>query len=302
MDLPLWLTLGAIGVWWFALGACIGSFLNVVVYRLPRGMSLIAPGSHCPNCKTPIRWRDNVPVLGWLMLGGRCRSCRQPIAARYPLVEFACGVLFLLMAAAECLTRCGNLPVRLFPSVEITEWPPVSRLQCVGVCLYHLLLLVSLMAASLIQRDGQKVPLRLAVLPGIVAWAVPLAWPHLHPVATTDRLQGLAASLADTSCGVAVGLLAGGLAALACPARGTLLDGRRDYSIVAFAAMLGAFLGWKAALALTLSTALISLVVAVIERGRPKTRGMPPLGWLTMATLSWLLCWRPLVRLFPWLG
>ena len=68
-------------------GAVIGSFLNVVAYRLPRRESLSHPGSHCPRCETPIRARDNIPVLGWLALRGRCRSCHEPIAVRYPLIE-----------------------------------------------------------------------------------------------------------------------------------------------------------------------------------------------------------------------
>ncbi len=69
------------------LGACVGSFLNVVIWRLPRGESLIRPASHCPNCGTPVRRRDNIPVLGWLLLRGRCHDCAVPISARYPLVE-----------------------------------------------------------------------------------------------------------------------------------------------------------------------------------------------------------------------
>jgi leader peptidase (prepilin peptidase) / N-methyltransferase len=70
-----------------ALGAALGSFLNVVAYRLPRGLSLVRPGSRCPACETPIRPYDNVPVLSWLLLRGRCRSCRAPISPRYPIVE-----------------------------------------------------------------------------------------------------------------------------------------------------------------------------------------------------------------------
>jgi leader peptidase (prepilin peptidase) / N-methyltransferase len=74
-------------------GAVVGSFLNVVAYRLPRHESLASPGSHCPSCDAPIRPYDNVPVLGWLLLRGRCRSCREPISPRYPLVEALTAVL-----------------------------------------------------------------------------------------------------------------------------------------------------------------------------------------------------------------
>jgi leader peptidase (prepilin peptidase)/N-methyltransferase len=74
-------------------GAVIGSFLNVVVYRLPRGESLLTPGSHCPSCGVAIKPYDNIPVLGWLLLRGRCRSCRATISPRYPLVEGTTAVL-----------------------------------------------------------------------------------------------------------------------------------------------------------------------------------------------------------------
>jgi leader peptidase (prepilin peptidase)/N-methyltransferase len=80
------------------LGLLIGSFLNVVVHRVPRGESVASPPSACPGCGTPIRARDNVPVLGWLLLRGRCRDCDAPISARYPLVEVATAVLFGVMA------------------------------------------------------------------------------------------------------------------------------------------------------------------------------------------------------------
>lgn len=81
----------------FALGACIGSFLNVVVYRLPAGLSVIRPRSRCPHCLHKLGKQENVPVLGWLWLKGRCRHCKSPISIRYPLVEAATGILFLLI-------------------------------------------------------------------------------------------------------------------------------------------------------------------------------------------------------------
>jgi leader peptidase (prepilin peptidase)/N-methyltransferase len=77
-------------------GLAVGSFLNVVVWRLPRGESLVSPGSRCPRCGTPIRWFDNLPVLSWLLLRGRCRACRGAISPRYPLVEALTGALFVL--------------------------------------------------------------------------------------------------------------------------------------------------------------------------------------------------------------
>lgn len=78
------------------LGLAVGSFLNVVIHRLPRRQSLLWPGSSCPACGTPIRWYDNVPVLGWILLGGRCRSCGASIGVRYPLVETVTAALFVV--------------------------------------------------------------------------------------------------------------------------------------------------------------------------------------------------------------
>ncbi len=87
-DVPPWLVAG-----WAALsGATVGSFLNVVIARLPAGQSVVTPRSRCPRCETPIAWYDNLPVLSWFLLRARCRACHQPISIRYPLVELAGGL------------------------------------------------------------------------------------------------------------------------------------------------------------------------------------------------------------------
>ena len=83
------------------LGAVIGSFLNVVIWRLPRGESLASPGSHCPACGAPVRAFDNVPVVSWILLRGRCRNCGAPISPRYPAVELITAVVFAAVVAAR---------------------------------------------------------------------------------------------------------------------------------------------------------------------------------------------------------
>lgn len=81
------------------LGLCVGSWLNVVIYRLPNGMNMSFPGSHCTTCDYVLKWYDNIPVLSWLMLGGKCRKCKEPISPRYTIVEIANTLLWVLCVA-----------------------------------------------------------------------------------------------------------------------------------------------------------------------------------------------------------
>lgn len=80
----------------FLFGAVVGSFLNVVIHRVPREQSIVFPNSACPNCKTAIKPYDNIPLFGWLMLGGKCRNCKSPISPRYPAVELLTALVFVL--------------------------------------------------------------------------------------------------------------------------------------------------------------------------------------------------------------
>lgn len=109
-------------------GLCVGSFLNVVIHRLPRNMYLSYPGSHCPRCKYTLRWYDNIPVLSWLMLGGKCRKCKAPIPVRYTVVELANMGLWLASAvlfwqesivyACACAVVCSALICIFFIDLE----------------------------------------------------------------------------------------------------------------------------------------------------------------------------------------
>jgi leader peptidase (prepilin peptidase) / N-methyltransferase len=97
------------------LGLAVGSFLNVVIYRVPRGESVVTPGSRCPACAHPIRGRHNIPVLGWLLLRGRCADCAAPISVRYPLVELGTGLLFVAVTwRLERLHLLSALPAYLY--------------------------------------------------------------------------------------------------------------------------------------------------------------------------------------------
>jgi leader peptidase (prepilin peptidase)/N-methyltransferase len=123
------------------LGLIIGSFLNVVIWRVPRGESIVSPPSACPSCGTAIRPRDNIPVLGWLVLRGKCRDCRAPISARYPLVEAGTGVLFAVMALkfglhpellAYLYLAAAGLALALI-DIDVKRLPDVLTLPSYGV-------------------------------------------------------------------------------------------------------------------------------------------------------------------------
>jgi leader peptidase (prepilin peptidase)/N-methyltransferase len=142
------------------LGLTVGSFLNVVIYRVPRGQSLIAPGSHCPACKHPIRGRHNIPVLGWLVLKGRCADCDTRFGARYPLVEVTTGVVFVA------------LTVQLGQSHLLSALPAYSYFAAIGIAL------------ALIDVDCHRLP-NAVILPSYPVLAILLtvsaAWQHDWP-------------------------------------------------------------------------------------------------------------------------
>ncbi len=136
-------------------GLAIGSFLNVVIHRVPRGDSLISPGSHCPNCGATVRPRHNLPVVGWLLLRGRCADCAAPISVRYPLVELLTAVLFVLVAVRlDTLQLVPALPAfayfvamgvalafidiehRRLPNVIVLPSYPVIALLLLGATLW----------------------------------------------------------------------------------------------------------------------------------------------------------------------
>jgi hypothetical protein len=107
--MPLWAIQLGFAIYWliflFAFGACAGSLINVLVYRMPRGISVVTPPSACPKCGTRLRWRDNIPVFGWILLRGRCRYCQAKISPEYPIVEAIVGLMF-----AAALAICYLIP------------------------------------------------------------------------------------------------------------------------------------------------------------------------------------------------
>jgi leader peptidase (prepilin peptidase)/N-methyltransferase len=219
------------------LGLVVGSFANVVVYRLPLERSLSRPGSACPACAAPIRWYDNVPVLSWLVLRARCRRCGARISARYPLVELANGLLYFALA---CLL------------------PPSAHAAL------SMAFVTALLVLSLIDLDHQILPDAIT-LPGTAIGIV------------ASLLPGPPAPL-ESVLSAAGGYLA--FAAVALVARwynGEDALGQGDWKM---AALLGAFLGWRALLVTVflacLTGALAGLGLIALGRGSRLTR--IPLG------------------------
>ena len=149
----------AVYFWVFLLGSVIGSYLNVVAYRLPLGKPLFWPPSSCPSCGSRIAIRDNIPVLGWILLDGKCRNCRQPISQRYPIVEAVVGGLFLLLALVELFTDGANIPYREFnPDWGLMTTVLFPRPALIAQYLFHAAWMSTLVAVVLIDIDKQRQP------------------------------------------------------------------------------------------------------------------------------------------------
>ncbi len=106
----------------FVLGTIVGSFLNVCIHRIPQGKSIITPSSHCPRCKTPIRFYDNIPLVSFIILQGRCRKCHNPISLRYPLVEFLMGLFSLILLLRFGISTLYLIYLAFFASLTLVSF------------------------------------------------------------------------------------------------------------------------------------------------------------------------------------
>lgn len=167
-------------------GSCVGSFLNVVVWRLPNGLSLVRPGSFCPKCSHPIRFYDNIPVFGWLFLRGKCRDCHAPISMRYPLIEFICGAAAAVFAALIFAGQWHGFSgaffwdglgewIRSLQSAEAGESyfalasPEMIIAAGLGMTALWSSFFYLLLAVGLIEWDGLPVPKSLLMLTAVLA-------------------------------------------------------------------------------------------------------------------------------------
>lgn len=218
----------------FVFGACIGSFLNVVIYRIPAGVSLLYPPSRCPQCLRSLKSYDNVPVLGWLWLGGQCRYCRNPISPRYPLVEAATGLLFVL-----------------------TYWQFELPLPAIG----YFAFVSWLIALALIDIDTMILPNSLTQS-GLVAGLL------FQVVQGTASGNGWAGALMSGIVGAVIGIwLFDLITLLGSVAFGQQAMGGGDAKL---AAMMGAWLGWK----LLLLAAFLACAIGAFLGGAAMAMGL----------------------------
>lgn len=195
-------------------GALIGSFLNVVVWRTPRGESLVHPGSHCPHCDHEIRWFDNIPVISWLVLRGKCRDCGGPISSRYPLVELGTALFFAGIAGFSISGIAPGFRVDVLPFV---------------LALVAFLYLGAIsVALTLIDLDTQRLP-NVIVLPAYVVGAILLA--------ASSILAGDFEALGRAAIGAAALFAVYFLMAFLYP-------GGMGFGDVKLAGVLGLFLAW----------------------------------------------------------
>ena len=199
----------AFSLLFFALGASVGSFLNVVVWRVPRGKSLVSPPSHCPSCGHRLSMsKDNIPVLGWLILRGRCRYCAEPVSARYPTVELFTGLMFVFFYlmffvahASPCAPQLRAMEPDLLGRVKFEPVMMRSIFQDAPMYLLLMFMMASLVAVTLIDAELYIIPLGIPWLMAAVGIAV-------HALIDRPTLPG-AVNLTDPY-GISAAIAAGG--------------------------------------------------------------------------------------------
>lgn len=213
----------------FLFGACVGSFLNVVIYRVPKEESIVTPGSHCA-CGRPIKWYDNIPILSWLLLRGRARCCGRAFSFRYPFVELLTGGLFLV-----CWLR----------------YPPL-------VALCGCLFVSALIAATFIDLDHMIIPdvftIGLACVGVVLSCAVPALHGHEHDIFLANSIRAMVASMQ----GVLIG--SGLVLWIALLAETLLRKEAMGFGDVKFVGAIGAFCGWQGAVFAVFGGAMVGTV------------------------------------------
>ena len=265
------------GSWFFVLGASIGSFLNVVAYRMPMGLTFVSKPSRCPFCETPILAQHNVPILGWLTLRGRCNACRLPISSRYIFVEIAVGTLFLTLFLAEIASGGQSLPIREPNSRTGVMWNLFTpQYDLIGIYAYHAFLLAILATVSLMKLDRFRVPRRFAFFTLAMGVALRWVWPELSVLPMPDWLADSLSSWLETLplldrfvrvlLDLAIGGVLGWIVQLAIAfAAGRRLSPSRDVSMFVVS-LIAVYCGWQAVVPVLLIASFVQLLFTLFGR------------------------------------
>lgn len=274
-------------LWVFVLGAAVGSFLNVVIYRLPRGMSLVWPGSRCPDCEHAIRARDNLPIVGWLQLGGRCRDCGASISARYPLIEALAAGLFLGLGLLYLQTGGATLPGVEQAGLPL-EW---TERRLAALWAYHLALLLILLIAAGIRYDRLSVPRMPLAMATAIAFVLPCVWPWLRPLASglVDPRFASQEAVVGGLAGALVGWTAGRLRSKVLARSTTSADSPACEPRLTV--LVGVVLGWQGVLAIVVLSSLLGAIGALLASWRPAAASIPDEAGVLLAVLIGLAGW-----------
>lgn len=250
-------------------GAMLGSFLNVVIHRLPEGENLAWPGSHCPKCGAAIRFYDNVPVLSWLALRGRCRACRAGISVRYPLVEALTAGLAVLVAW-RFLTGPGG-----------RDWARFAA---------ALALTAALVAVTFIDLQHRIIPDRITK-PGMVAAPILcLLAPALQQVQWIPEVPAAAAALLLSLLGMVVG--AGSIWLMGVIGQAVFKKEAMGFGDVKFMGMVGGFLGPVGVLLAVLLACIAGSVIGILSWLITRDHYIPFGPFLSLGALG-VLFFRP---------
>lgn len=159
----------------FAFGGCVGSFINVLAYRLPKGLGVVVPSSRCPKCQTVLGWRENIPILGWLMLRGKCRHCRRPISPEYPIVEFIVALLFALLYAMWAMDPSPLVFLGVPDGWGAPDWTNAGMGRVWPALGLTLLLVGALAAMTIVDAKTFTIPL-------VIPWSIGLLALATHPL------------------------------------------------------------------------------------------------------------------------
>lgn len=306
---PRLLDLFAIG-WFFWFGASVGSFLNVVAWRMPRGRS-INGSSACPFCNTGIKAYDNIPVFGWLKLRGRCRACQLPFSPRYAIVEAIVGISIMMVGVLGLYSGGANLPYAKSPPQESgpLDVPNIS-LEIVAINAYHIMALIGAWALALVRFDGFGLPRRLVYFFLVCAIAPILAWQPLQQVpwqlttaARTDEPSFLSTLFYVLAGIVAACMIARAIGRYTCPAADPKMDplGKDTSRLIDLIFMLllpAIVLGWQASIAIS----MMAVVAAVgLKRFFQKRDGFEWLAiGIPIAMTIHLAYWKQLFAVAYW--